>query len=167
MSRFRRIRSDAGRRAATCCAAALAALGVALAPSTAFAAEGDNAIEGRTYREVIFDHALKPYDSEQWVAECPASFPFLSTARSSNDEHVGFGLHITQESPAALHMVDEGFWSKWFVQIDGETQAITRNNGTVTNWWPSRQHLRVEMVCTSELAEAWTRPTILEWFPRS
>lgn len=141
------------------------ALGAALVPSTAFAAEGDSAIDGHTYREVIFDHALKPYDSEQWLAECPAPFPFLSTARSSNDEHVGFGLHITQESPAALHMVEDPFWSRWFVQIDDDTQAIIRNSGTVTNWWPSRQHLRVEMVCTSDLAEAWTRPTPFQPFP--
>lgn len=140
-------------------AGAAVALGATLIPSTAFAAEGDVTVSGDTYTKVIFDHAVKRFDAEKWIAECPPEFPYLSTYHSENDQRVGYGLHITEETPSALHVVQGGLFDpslgpNWQTLENGAVVA-TGNSGTVSNWSIVLQHLTIKMECTSNLAKAW------------
>lgn len=135
------------------------ALGASLLPSIAFAAEGDIEISGDTYIEVIFDHAVNGWDGENWSAECPPEFPYLSSHHSESDTQVGFGLHIAEETKEALHVVQGGFldfsMGPKLEKLENGTQVFIKNSGTVSNWSIVRQHLTIKMECTTDLGKAW------------
>lgn len=146
------------RSVITWAAGAAVALGATLIPSTAFAAEGDTTISGDVYTEVVFDHAIKGWDGENWAAECPPEFPYLSKNHSENDTRIGYGLHITEETTTALHVV-QGAWQAgrgpdWYKLENGAFVAVG-NSGTVSNWSIVLQHLTIKMECTSNVAKAW------------
>lgn len=137
---------------------AAVALGAALVPSTAFAGEGDVTISGDTYREVVFDHAIEAWDGERWYAKCPPRFPYLSADHSENDQQIGYGLHISEETPSALHLAEGYGWLEGgptWRELENGAAVATGNSGTVSNWSVVRQHLTITMECTRDLAAAW------------
>jgi hypothetical protein len=144
--------------AKTWAAGAAVVLGATLVPSTAFAAEGDTTISGDVYTEVVFDHAVKGWDGESWAAECPPEFPYLTTNHSESDGRVGYGLHISEETPSALHVVQGAWFGRrgpdWY-KLENGAYAAVGNSGTVSNWSVVLQHLTIKMECTSNVAKAW------------
>jgi hypothetical protein len=133
------------------------ALGAAVlmgAPTAASAAEGNRATAGDTYTETVFDHALKGSDSESWGGKCPASHPFLDGSVGTDNLLVGKGFRIERETPSALHMNETFGLFRELTRV-GTTVYYLGNGGTVTNWSVVRQHLKIEMVCTSDPNRAW------------
>ena len=123
------------------------------------ASEGSSWISGDTYHQTVFNHHLKPSDSERWEGRCPSDFPYLDQRVVTAGMEGNTGVRgFTVQKESNWLAIGEGLFVRSYVPIPGSPgwKYVTGTAGTVTNWSVTHQHLRVDMTCTSNAAYAWS-----------
>lgn len=125
-----------------------AALVAVALPTPAYAAEGDSWTAGERYYRVVFDRTIPAHEDADWRASCPDSHPYLDAGAGTGElQSMGKGVEVHRSSwKIEAWQTGHQLWP------EGTASASW---GSARNWLVGDDAIRLTMVCTRNIVNAW------------
>lgn len=132
---------------------AIAIAAAALIPAPAFAAEADSWFADDRYYQVLYDGGLTPWRITHVEGNCPTGY-YLDKNFGTPGLSVGQGFLVERET--GVSAVEVG--AKRQGPLEKNERLVMSTVLEVFNGWVADRGLKITMVCTTSVDQAWRAP---------